>query len=132
VRLAIVGSTRFAHPDALHIARLIILYKLEVFEPDCVISGGAEGIDSLADECATGMGVPTLIHRPKNQRWKPEGFEDRNRLIAEGCTHLLAIRCHRFGKNNRWMSHCAGSTYGSGWTADEAERLGKVVERIVL
>jgi hypothetical protein len=36
------------------------------------------------------------------------------------CTVLLAIRCH------------ASATYGSGWAADEAQRQGKRVLRVVL
>lgn len=118
VRLAIVGSTQFARDsDATKRASKIIARAICVLDPEQIISGGAEGIDSLAAAFAEVNGIPLREHLPKNRRWKPDGFQDRNYLIAQDCTHLLCIRHH------------ASKTYGSGWTADEAERLGKAVER---
>jgi hypothetical protein len=38
--------------------------------------------------------------------------------MAEACTHLLAIR-------SMWSS-----TYGSGWTADQARRLGRITSTL--
>lgn len=118
--LAVVGSTAFAHPDAVQLARELILHKYEIYEPQLVVSGGAEGIDSLAEFLAKGMEIPFRPHLPRNRRWAPDGYMERNMLIAQDCSHLFAIRCHR------------SRTYGSGWTADYAEELGKNVERITL
>lgn len=128
MRLAIVGSTKFADPFAEAIARELINRKLFWFRPAVVISGGAEGVDEMAEQIAwlhgyregDGAMKPLIIHRPKNRRWQPEGFKERNLRIAEDCTHLLAIRCKR------------ATTYGSGWTADRAEELGKTVWRELL
>lgn len=118
--LAVVGSTKFVHPDAKQLAREIILHKFEIFEPELVVSGGAVGIDQLAARCALGMGIECREHRPQFPRWEPDGYKARNILIAEDCTHLVAIRCHR------------SRTYGSGWTADYAKDLDKRVEVITL
>jgi predicted Rossmann fold nucleotide-binding protein DprA/Smf involved in DNA uptake len=124
VRLAIVGSTKFADPGAYGKARQLINVWIAELRPVAVISGGAEGIDTMAEEVARQWGYHEhhvekrlIIHRPKNHRWQPEGFKDRNLLIAHDCTHLLAIRCKQ------------STTYGSGWTADRAEELGKTVWR---
>lgn len=130
--LAIVGSTKFTHPDALDVAREILLHKLEIFQPEVVISGGAEGIDKLGAWIAAGMGFATVEYLPENPRWEPDGFKARNLLIAQRCTHLLAIRDHRLGKNNGWMPNLGRSTFGSGFTAVEAQKNGAVVETIVL
>lgn len=120
MRLAIVGSTKFVHPDSLQLSREIILHTLEIYEPELVISGGAIGIDTLARFCAEGMEIPVKEHLPNNKRWEPDGYKARNILIAEDCTHLLALRCHQ------------SRTYGSGFTADHAEKLGRKVTRIIL
>lgn len=120
MRLAIVGSTRFADPGAADVARHIIYQAIWVMKPDVVISGGAVGVDTFGEEIARTAGYSDdrlIIHRPRNQRWEPDGFKDRNLLIAQDCTHLLAIRCKQ------------SKTYGSGWTADRAEELGKTVWR---
>lgn len=124
VRLAIVGSTKFSNPAAYARARQLINVKIAELRPVAVISGGAAGIDSMAEEVARQWGYHEdhaekrlIIHRPRHQRWQPDGFKDRNLLIANDCTHLLAIRCKQ------------STTYGSGWTADRAEELGKTVWR---
>lgn len=117
-RLAIVGSTAFDRDRKATSAALdIISSAIMHLDPEVVISGGAVGIDSVAAELARSMGYDVIEHLPKYRRWKPDGYEARNLRIAQDCTHLLAIR------------HAASRTYGSGWTADRAGELGKVVYR---
>jgi len=41
----------------------------------------------------------------------------QERLIAADCTHLLRVAAR------------SSRTYGSGWTADQAQRLGRLVIR---
>ena len=121
MRLAIVGSTEFERDEpARQKAKVLIHESLIEWEPKVVISGGALGIDLLAKIVAEGLGIEVIEHLPKNRRWEPDGYKARDILIAQDCTHMLCIRYH------------ASKTYGSGWTADEAERLGKVVERHVI
>ena len=120
--LAIVGSVLFEHESKERDAAIeIIRAAIEKLFPHRVISGGAMGIDKLAVSIAEDQyDIPTLEFKPKNKRWKPEGFEARNMLIAQECTHLLCIRHHN------------STTYGSGWTADYAESIGKQVARRTL
>lgn len=120
MHLAIVGSTTFTGWWELAAAEGIIDYTLATWKPKTVISGGAVGIDSLAAQVAARHGITVTVHAPANQRWEPHGFKDRNLLIAEGCDALLAIRSRN------------ATTYGSGWTADRAEEMGKKVRRILL
>ena len=129
VRLAIVGSTRFADPHAWPAAHtlidaLIYAHQHGIAEKGgFVVSGGAEGIDTIAREQAAALFGWTqdngkfVEHLPRHRRWKPDGFEARNRLIAADCTHLARIY------------RPDSATYGSGWTADLAERLGRDVRR---
>lgn len=121
VRLAIVGSTRFAgDPEAAATARRHIADAVAALHPDVVVSGGAKGIDEIAADYARERRIPVVEHLPANRRWAPDGYKDRNLAIAAGCTHLLCIR------------HERSKTYGSGWTADRAEEMGKHVERLTV
>lgn len=119
--LAVVGSTNI-NQKQWQIAEVIIKGFYKEFDPDLVISGGAVGIDSIAQGIAEGQFFPikTRIHLPKNKRWEPFGYKERNLLIAGDCTHLLCIRTNQ------------STTYGSGWTADRAEEMGKTVWRVTI
>jgi predicted Rossmann fold nucleotide-binding protein DprA/Smf involved in DNA uptake len=125
--LAVVGSTSFARGgEAIRVAHAVIAGVVEELGPDRIVSGGAPGVDTWAERVGARLGYTLengrfVVHLPRHRRWKPDGFEARNILIATGpTTHLLAIRCH------------ASKTYGSGWTADYAERHGRIVYRVTL
>ena len=120
VALAIVGSVGFTNPDWRDMATDIVEHWLERLDPALVVSGGADGIDTLGVELACKWGIEPRVHLPKNKLWAPDGYKDRNLLIARDCTHLLAIRC------------VDSRTYGSGWTADRAEEMGRRVRRYTL
>lgn len=121
VVLAVVGSTEFAKDrQAAKVAFRHIANAIAALQPERVVSGGAVGIDQMAVAYARGAGIAVTEHLPKNKRWAPDGFRDRNLLIAHDCTHLLRI------------VHEDSKTYGSGWTADQAEKMGKHVERITV
>lgn len=124
-RLAVVGSTTFDAKGAWWTAEWIIRAAIEHYAPVCIISGGAVGVDSLAKTIAHEWGYNVadgtfVEYLPEHQRWAPDGFEARNLVIATDCTQLLRVSCHK------------SKTYGSGWTADRAQKLGKFVERVVL
>ncbi len=73
-------------------------------------------MDHMAEMVANALGIRTIIRRPGEQRWGgPNGFQARNRLIVWDCTHLLRVAC------------AGASSYGSGWTRDEARRQGRVI-----
>lgn len=130
-RLAVVGSTTMPGERARRAALLLIeracrrLAERIEAPGGCVLSGGAAGVDTWAREVAAHrFGWFTwngrfVEHLPAHPRWEPDGYKVRNLLIAADCTHLLRI--YRPGSR----------TYGSGWTADRAEELGKVVNRYV-
>jgi predicted Rossmann fold nucleotide-binding protein DprA/Smf involved in DNA uptake len=115
--LAIVGSTQPLDP---RMARTLIRMSINYFAPIRIVSGGAPGIDTMAEVAARIYTVPFKEFPPKNKRWEPEGFKDRNIQIAEACTHLIRIA----NRNSK--------TYGSGWTHDYAQKLGKKVYQVYL
>lgn len=121
VVLAIVGSTQFKDgQQALDAAADLINDALDRLTPTRVVSGSAAGIDQLAAELARARGIDVTEYPPRTRRWAPAGYAERNLLIATDCTHLLRITCR------------ASRTYGSGWTADRAEEMGKRVQRFTL
>lgn len=119
MRLAVVGSVKVKTEQAT-LAFKIIEGFVVLEKPSVIISGGAEGIDIIADNVAWVRDIQFIRHLPIHNRWEPEGYKERNTKIAEDCTHLLCIRTQQ------------STTYGSGWTADLAERLGKTVWRVII
>ncbi len=122
MRLAVVGSTQFAKDREATVWATDLINT--IFDDywkvlDTVVSGGAKGIDSLGARLAEERGFKVVEYLPTNARWAPNGYMDRNLLIAQNCDELVRI------------SHHASKTYGSGWTADRAEEMGKPVHRYI-
>lgn len=118
--LAIVGSTKFDEDiHAAYVAFNFLVNYVGEQLPNEIVSGGAEGLDTIGIQIASLFEVPYRNFLPENKRWEPNGFKDRNIKIASTCTRLVCVR------------HFASKTYGSGWTADHAERIGKKVERFM-
>jgi hypothetical protein len=118
--LAIVGSVSLAGNAE---AAQWIERALDYFKPARVVSGGANGIDAMARDAAERRGIPVTEHVPKVQRWlrnSPDGFWYRNLLIARDCSRLLCIRAKD------------AQTYGSGWTRDQARRMGKITHTVTI
>lgn len=120
MKLAIVGSAHLTKPQRYKAARIIgrLVHR---HEPTVIISGGASGVDEIAQLTAIIYGIEYDGHHPTEQRWKgPGGFEERNREIAQACDRLARIVIPN------------ATTYGSGWTRDRARDLGKPTEEFVL
>jgi hypothetical protein len=125
VTLCIVGSvaTAWREPtvDRLRV-EAIIRPAIRLLVPDLIISGRSPngGVDVWAEEMASQLGYTEgdgfRAYEPAVHRWKGKGgYQERDQAMAEACTHLLAIR-------SMWSE-----TWGSGWTAEAARRLGKIV-----
>ncbi|MEE9118087.1 MAG: hypothetical protein V3U02_05775 [Calditrichia bacterium] len=110
--LAIVG-TQLVKDYGL--VKTIIRYYVEntaTIYPDLkVISGGADGVDTIVKEVCGELEVGFAEYSPESPNWN--GYKKRNRKIVEDCTELLVIRY----KDNK--------SYGSGWTRDFAKQIGK-------
>jgi hypothetical protein len=132
VALSIVGS-RCLEGNAA--AQRAVLQAVEEWRDRCgprleIVSGGAEGIDQMAERVASALGVRKMIFLPDAKALKAANatspskaryearwavFAARNRRIVGRCTHLLRI-------------YCPGSEgWGSGWTEREALRAGRVI-----
>lgn len=116
--LAVVGSTKFNDDiHSWHVAYSFLEELIKDIPPNIIVSGGALGIDSIARSLALELNIEFEEYLPNNPHWEPNGYRERNIKIAESCTRLVCVR------------HFDSKTYGSGWTADYAERIGKPVKR---
>ncbi len=109
MRLLIVGS------------RSIIDHDLSAHIPegvDLIISGGAKGIDTLAEQYADAHGIEKLIVRPQYDRFGRAAPIRRNEEMVGLCDAVLAI----------WD----GESRGTGYTLDYARKKGKEIIEIVI
>ena len=84
INLAVVGSREFNNYDLLK-------KTLDKFDIQCIVSGGAPGADTLAENYAHTNKISTKIFRPDWQKHgKKAGFL-RNALIVEACDMLIAF-----------------------------------------
>lgn len=120
MRLAIVGSQLCAWKSdhIIRTAKLVIAGFCRELGPDELVSGGATGVDTWAEEYDHERPTGIKIFLPTERSWP--AFKARNIQIGDYCDQLLAIRSS------------LSTTYGSGWTADYTESLGKPVYRITL
>lgn len=120
--LAIVGSREKDWPSELarRMVKFMIEEIVEILKPDEIISGGASGVDSWAEDVADNNGYDKMIFRPTEEEMKRDGYrryEPRNRRIAERCDVLIRIRSN------------SSRTRGSEATARYSDELGKIVAR---
>lgn len=115
--LAIVGSRVLAgRPDAED----LIERAFDEHQPGWFVSGGADGIDSMAEAAADRRGYQErkTILLPEQKTWPY--YKKRDVLIAKAAECLVCIS----GRDSR--------THGAAWTADYAEKIGKRVTRYVI
>lgn len=120
--LAVVGSTLLAGNAE---AQRLIAEAFDRWQPDGFTSGGAKGVDSIAEYYARSIWhLPEdriFIYEPKVRRWWGEGgFMERNLQIARTCDALVRVVSSQT------------KTYGSGWTRDRAKEMGKPTESFVV
>ncbi len=107
MRLLIVGS------------RGIIDFDLEGYVPkdvELIISGGAKGVDSLAEQYADCHGISKLILRPQYERYGRGAPLKRNEIMTDLCDEALVI----------WD----GCSKGTKHTIDSVQKKGKPVRVI--
>jgi len=90
VVLAIVGSRSYNNYNhfSIHLKHYLETYKLKI---DRIVSGGANGIDTLAQKYATEHKIPITIHYADWARWGRSAGPMRNQLIINDATHLVAF-----------------------------------------
>lgn len=96
MKLLICGSRTITDYDLL-----IEAIEESGFEPTSLISGGAKGVDKLAEQYAEETGLPIEIFRPDYQRFGRGAPLVRDRQMVDAASHILAC----------WNSISRGTRY---------------------
>lgn len=107
MKIAVIGSRRISAIDFARVAA----------KPgDVIVSGGAKGVDSLAEAAALAAGLEVEVVRPDYERHGRAAPHVRNREIVSRCDRLVAF----------WD----GESRGTKGTVDYARKQGKPVELV--
>ena len=67
------------------------LLELGITENDVIISGGATGVDTFAQQFAKTIGCDMMIFYPRYSKPSPMRYFERNEQIAKECDVLIAF-----------------------------------------
>ncbi len=109
MKVAVIGSRGIRNAD---------LSKYIPEEAELIISGGAAGIDTLAEEYAFKRGIKTLIFKPNYELYGKTAPLIRNKLIVDSADLVIAL----------WD----GVSRGTQHTVSYAQRQGVPVRLYIL
>lgn len=109
MRLAVVGSRNWK--DWLAVRR-----EINTIKPDMLISGGAAGVDKMAEAVALRDGYYMEIYKPDWAKHGRAAGAVRNKQIVDVCDKLIAF----------WD----GKSKGTKISIDMAEKAGKLLKVI--
>lgn len=90
MKVAIVGTSINLTDDEERDVRQFCAMIIKDHPPDSIIiSGSAQGVDSIAIEVARGLGYTTKQFYPKEKKW--DDYKERNLLIAKKCDKLFCV-----------------------------------------
>jgi len=131
--VAIVGTSKHLTHAESETASQVIWQKLVKIDAETemlpiVVTGGASGIDELAQNTARAYGANLKIFPPKENTW--DSFRERNKQIAEYCNELLCISTKRVITQFCYHHYPAESHQKTAgcWTLNYAKSLGKKTE----
>lgn len=141
-RIAIVGSSHLSEGEertARQLSAIILKDCMNRYGNITLISGGAKGMDSIAEEVATSLGFKIdddNIKKPETEHWEDrdgkKGYKSRNLEIAQECdilyclpTKLKTTPCYHCGVTDHERS-------GACWTMKQANILKKETHLIPL
>ena len=67
------------------------LVKYGINKSDIIISGGAQGVDTYAEDFAKEIGAECVIYHPDPDTPSPQRYYNRNKKIAAQCSKLIAF-----------------------------------------
>ena len=86
MKLAIIGSRAFNNLDRFHETLLPLKEKIEL-----IVSGGAKGADSIAENYAKENKIPVIIHYPDWKQYGKKAGIIRNKLIIVDSDAVIAF-----------------------------------------
>jgi len=135
MKIAIVGSSHLTgeeETDARKSCGLVLnqMIKEHGSESLTLVSGGASGVDTIAETIACEIGIKCEIHRPTEKNW--DAYKVRNLKIAESCD---VIYCFPTKTRLEPCYHCEAKDHersGGCYTAKHAKLLKKEVHVVPL
>ena len=135
MKIAIVGSSHLTEEEEIKVRKYceyILTRTLKENRNQVLVSGGANGVDKIAEDVADYFSIKTEIYKPKKQ--ETEYFRERNEKIAEVCDVLYSIATP---VKKTECYHCDKMTpkherTGGCWTGKMARDKGKGVFTIIL
>ena len=88
MKLAIVGCRIF---NDYHLLQQSICKKFTISHIDCIVSGGAKGADTLAENFAKKYDIPTKIFFPEWDKYKRLASYIRNEQIIKYADEVIAF-----------------------------------------
>ncbi len=136
MKIAIVGSSHLSgeeETDTRKYCKLILDSVIKECGTSDItfISGGASGVDMIAETTSKELGLKTIIHKPLENNWE-NGYKPRNMIIAQECDTLY---CLPTKVKLTPCYHCDEKTHevtGGCWTAKHAKSLKKEVHIVPL
>jgi len=135
MKVAIVGASKLSEneeADTRKYCGLILNQMIREYGDDelIFISGGANGVDSIAETTARGLGIECEIHKPVEKNW--DAYKVRNLKIAESCDILY---CLPTKVKLEPCYHCESKDHertGGCWTMKQAKTLKKEIHLVPL
>ncbi|QKF94542.1 DUF2493 protein [Fadolivirus algeromassiliense] len=89
IKLGIVGGRDYN--DYNNFKKIVDNYIEEIGQPSEIISGGASGVDTMAEKYAIENNIPMTIFKPEWERHGKAAGIIRNTDIVNASTHILAL-----------------------------------------
>ena len=86
MKFAVIGSRTITDEESIF--QVLNSYKSEI---SVLITGGAIGIDQIAEKWALKNTIPTIIYLPDWDKYGKSAGIIRNKLIADDCDQCLAF-----------------------------------------
>ena len=102
VKIAIVGSRTFNDYEFLKSA---VLEVLRIEDISLIISGVADGVDTLAQKFAKEFGIPLLVFYPKWKKFGNSAGMKRNQYIIQYSDLVFAIRINMSKGTSNSIQH---------------------------
>jgi len=120
MRIAIVGNRKgWTYKEVC-----AKLKEYNVYKSDIIISGGADGVDTYAQQYAKEIGAKIEIFYPDPNKPNPERYYHRNREIVLSCDILIAF--------NRHPNARSGTTMTTNYAKTQKEKGGRPIQVIVI
>jgi len=93
MNVAIVGSRNYNNYDevCMGIIDTLELWKVGINEINTIISGGANGVDTLAKKFAKEFDIQFLVFEAEWDKYGKSAGPKRNTLIVNNSTHVIAF-----------------------------------------